>query len=135
MDNVLVDFPSGIAKVSQEDLRRYEGHLDDVPGIGPATRKKLLRELGSLRGVREASLQDITAVVGEAPENEETPDFSSQVVSVSEDSLVDAVVDAAEDVADDDAAGAPVEVPAADVNTIVVASSAPVVIVTSVKAV
>ena len=33
MDNVLVDFPSGIAKVSQEDLRRYEGHLDDVPGI------------------------------------------------------------------------------------------------------
>lgn len=62
----------------------------------------------------EGNAIDVTAVVGEAPENEETPDFSSQVVSVSEDSLVDAVVDAAEDVADDDAAGAPVEVPAAD---------------------
>ena len=33
MDNVLVDFRSGISKVSQDDLRQYEGHLDDVPGI------------------------------------------------------------------------------------------------------
>ena len=63
----------------------------------------------------EGNAIDVTTVVGPAPENEETPDFS--VVSVSEDSLVDAVVEAAESaevVEDDDAAGADVEVPATD---------------------
>ena len=33
MDNVLVDFASGIARLSQEVRRNYEGRLDDVPGI------------------------------------------------------------------------------------------------------
>jgi excinuclease ABC subunit C len=45
--------------------RQTASTLDDVPGIGPATRKKLLRELGSVRGIRAASLQDIAAVVGD----------------------------------------------------------------------
>ncbi len=38
--------------------------LDDVPGVGPATRKKLIRTLGSLRGVREASVEEIAEVIG-----------------------------------------------------------------------
>lgn len=38
--------------------------LDDVPGIGPATKKKLLKEFGSLRGVIEASDEALTASVG-----------------------------------------------------------------------
>lgn len=33
MDNVLVDFPSGIARTEPELLLRYEGRLDEVPGI------------------------------------------------------------------------------------------------------
>jgi 5'(3')-deoxyribonucleotidase len=33
MDNVLVDFASGIVRLSEETKRKYEGHLDDVPGI------------------------------------------------------------------------------------------------------
>ncbi|MDR0370821.1 MAG: hypothetical protein LBH80_03060 [Prevotellaceae bacterium] len=33
MDNVLVDFPSGIAQLSDETKREYEGRLDEVPGI------------------------------------------------------------------------------------------------------
>lgn len=33
MDNVLVDFQSGIDKIPEEDKKKYEGHLDDVPGI------------------------------------------------------------------------------------------------------
>lgn len=33
MDNVLVDFPSGIKKVSNEIAQQYEGKLDEVPGI------------------------------------------------------------------------------------------------------
>ena len=33
MDNVLVDFPSGIAKLSTEIQKQYDGDLDEVPGI------------------------------------------------------------------------------------------------------
>jgi 5'-nucleotidase len=33
MDNVLVDFPSGIAKLTDEDRIEYEGRYDDCPGI------------------------------------------------------------------------------------------------------
>lgn len=33
MDNVLVDFPSGIAKLSKEKIHEYEGRLDEVEGI------------------------------------------------------------------------------------------------------
>ncbi len=40
--------------------------LDTLPGIGPATRRKLIRAFGSLRGVKGASLEELAAVVGEA---------------------------------------------------------------------
>jgi 5'(3')-deoxyribonucleotidase len=33
MDNVLVDFRSGIARLSPEIAAKYSGNLDDVPGI------------------------------------------------------------------------------------------------------
>ncbi|MDD3301054.1 MAG: hypothetical protein PHV91_09565 [Bacteroidales bacterium] len=33
MDNVLVDFKTGIEKLSDEVRAEYEGRLDDVPGI------------------------------------------------------------------------------------------------------
>ncbi len=33
MDNVLVDFQSGINRLSEETKREYEGRLDEVPGI------------------------------------------------------------------------------------------------------
>lgn len=33
MDNVLVDFPTGIARLSSADAQRYRGHYDDAPGI------------------------------------------------------------------------------------------------------
>jgi len=33
MDNVLVDFPSGIARLSEETRKEYEGRLDEAPGI------------------------------------------------------------------------------------------------------
>lgn len=33
MDNVLVDFQSGIDKLDEETLKKYEGNLDEVPGI------------------------------------------------------------------------------------------------------
>lgn len=33
MDNVLVDFPSGIARLPQDVAKAYDGRLDEVPGI------------------------------------------------------------------------------------------------------
>ncbi len=46
--------------------RQTKSQLDDVPGVGPATRKALIRKFGSLRGVRAASLDELVAVVGSA---------------------------------------------------------------------
>ena len=33
MDNVLVDFKTGIDKLDENTIKKYEDHLDDVPGI------------------------------------------------------------------------------------------------------
>ena len=33
MDNVLVDFPTGIARITDEQRNEFEGRLDEVPGI------------------------------------------------------------------------------------------------------
>jgi 5'(3')-deoxyribonucleotidase len=33
MDNVLVDFQSGLDKVDEATKQAYEGHLDDIPGL------------------------------------------------------------------------------------------------------
>jgi excinuclease ABC subunit C len=40
--------------------------LDDIPGVGPATRKKLLKTFGSVKGIIAAPESDIAVVVGEA---------------------------------------------------------------------
>ncbi len=40
--------------------------LEDIPGIGPETRKKLIRTFGSLRGVMAKDVAEIAAVVGKA---------------------------------------------------------------------
>jgi excinuclease ABC subunit C len=40
--------------------------LDEIPGIGPATRKALIRKFGSVRGVRAATSDELTATVGAA---------------------------------------------------------------------
>jgi excinuclease ABC subunit C len=44
--------------------RQTSSVLDDIPGIGPATRKKLIREFGSVRGISQASGEELTRAVG-----------------------------------------------------------------------
>ncbi len=46
--------------------RTLRSELDDVPGIGPAKRRKLLSVFGSVRGVRGATEAELAAVVGKA---------------------------------------------------------------------
>lgn len=46
--------------------RQTASLLDEIPGVGPVTRKKLIRTFGSLQGVRQAPQADIAAAIGEA---------------------------------------------------------------------
>jgi len=46
--------------------RTIASELDDIPGIGPAKRRKLLSAFGSLRGVRGATEGELAGVVGKA---------------------------------------------------------------------
>ncbi|MFD1513812.1 excinuclease ABC subunit C [Halomarina rubra] len=46
--------------------------LDDVPGIGPETRQRLLRRFGSVENVRSASTADLTSVPGVGAKTAET---------------------------------------------------------------
>ncbi|QFU82062.1 excinuclease ABC subunit C [Natronorubrum aibiense] len=46
--------------------------LDDVPGVGPETRKRLLGRFGSVENVREASLEDLQSVSGVGERTAET---------------------------------------------------------------
>jgi excinuclease ABC subunit C len=46
--------------------RTISSELDDIPGIGPSRRRKLLSAFGSLRGVRGASEAELAGVVGRA---------------------------------------------------------------------
>jgi excinuclease ABC subunit C len=52
--------------------RMTKSILDDIPGLGPTRRKRLIKELGSIKGVKDASLDDLHAlswlpnVVGDA---------------------------------------------------------------------
>jgi excinuclease ABC subunit C len=44
--------------------RQTKSLLDDIPGVGPVTKKKLLKTFGSAKGISNASLNDIEAVIG-----------------------------------------------------------------------
>ncbi|HSX14642.1 MAG TPA: excinuclease ABC subunit UvrC [Candidatus Saccharimonadales bacterium] len=44
--------------------RQTKSQLDDIPGVGPATRKRLIKQFGSLRGVKLASVDELAATVG-----------------------------------------------------------------------
>lgn len=48
------------------DKRQVASVLDDIPGVGPVTRKALIRKFGSVRGVAAATIDELTASVGEA---------------------------------------------------------------------
>jgi excinuclease ABC subunit C len=45
--------------------RQTASLLEDIPGFGPATRKKLIKEFGSLRGVKEANQFAVAKIIGD----------------------------------------------------------------------
>ena len=48
----------------QREKRMRDSILDDIKGIGPATRNKLLKHFGSVEGLKRASYDEIVRVVG-----------------------------------------------------------------------
>jgi excinuclease ABC subunit C len=46
------------------DRTRRESWLEEIPGLGPARRRELLRAFGGLQGVRQASVEDLAKVHG-----------------------------------------------------------------------
>jgi excinuclease ABC subunit C len=44
--------------------RQTASALDEIPGIGPATRKKLLKTFGSYKGITEASQVELATAIG-----------------------------------------------------------------------
>lgn len=46
-----------------------KSRLDDIPGIGPVTRKKLLQAFGSFKSLEAASIDQIVAVIGSSQAN------------------------------------------------------------------
>ncbi|MGI8484381.1 MAG: excinuclease ABC subunit UvrC [Thermomicrobiales bacterium] len=42
----------------------FKSGLDDVPGIGPKRKKALIRAFGSVKAIREATIEELTAVEG-----------------------------------------------------------------------
>ena len=51
--------------VTLRDKRTKTSILDTIPGVGPVTRKRLIRTFGSINGVREASEQELADIVGQ----------------------------------------------------------------------
>lgn len=51
-------------KVRAKRVKRSE--LDSIPGVGPTTRKKLVRIFGSVAGVKDANLSELSDAVGSA---------------------------------------------------------------------
>ena len=52
---------------SRRKKRTLRSVLDDIPGVGPARRRALLRAMGSVDGIRAASVEDLTGVNGVGP--------------------------------------------------------------------
>jgi excinuclease ABC subunit C len=43
---------------------RLESLLEEIPGLGPAKRREILKSFGGLQGVRQASVEDLSKVRG-----------------------------------------------------------------------
>jgi excinuclease ABC subunit C len=50
----------------RRQMRDLTSELDAIPGVGPRTRQRLMEHFGSLRGIRQASTDALTAVVNKA---------------------------------------------------------------------
>jgi len=51
-------------RAARARVRTGASRLEDIPGIGPRRRARLLQRFGGVRGVQDASVQDLATVDG-----------------------------------------------------------------------
>ncbi|KKM72413.1 hypothetical protein LCGC14_1420820, partial [marine sediment metagenome] len=44
--------------------RLTRSRLDDIEGVGPITRNKLLKHFGSVDNIKKATIEDISQIIG-----------------------------------------------------------------------
>jgi excinuclease ABC subunit C len=49
---------------STRSKKTFKSQLDDIPGVGPTRKKALVRKFGSVRAIREASIEELLQVDG-----------------------------------------------------------------------
>jgi excinuclease ABC subunit C len=73
----------------RREMRDRDSELDAIPGVGPRTRQRLLEHFGSVRGIRQANPDALTAVVNAATAEkirrhfQETPDERDVLVKLA----------------------------------------------------
>jgi excinuclease ABC subunit C len=75
----------------RRQMRDRENELDAIPGVGPRTKQRLIEHFGSVRGIRQASRDALTAVVSAATadkirkhfDEESSVDAASPLVQIS----------------------------------------------------
>ena len=45
--------------------QQTKNQLEEIPGVGPKTRRKLIRKFGSVTGVSRANIQELSMAIGE----------------------------------------------------------------------
>jgi excinuclease ABC subunit C len=51
-------------RAARAKVRMSGSRLEDIPGVGPKKRARLLQRFGGVRGVADASIEDLTTVDG-----------------------------------------------------------------------
>ncbi len=52
----------------RRDRKRHRSVMEDIEGIGPQRRRQLIAQFGGLRGLKEASREELARIRGVGPE-------------------------------------------------------------------
>jgi excinuclease ABC subunit C len=66
----------------RREMRDRDSELLSIPGVGPRTRQRLIEHFGSIRGIRQASPDALTAVVNAATAEKIRRYFASEEASI-----------------------------------------------------
>jgi excinuclease ABC subunit C len=67
----------------RREMRDRDSELLSIPGVGPRTRQRLIEHFGSIRGIRQASQDALTAVVNAATAEKIRRYFASEEASTT----------------------------------------------------